>query len=144
MPKEYVRDHRSPRPTNETTSKVMSSNKGKDTNPEKTVRRMLKEAGYPGYRLHWNIPGRPDITYPGKKVAIFVNGCFWHRCPFCNLPLPKSNTGFWEDKFKKNIERDGRNISLLENDGWNTFIIWECKVSQKDDRAWNELIAKLK
>ena len=65
---------------------VMIANTSKDTKPELRVRRILREAGYPGYRLHWRIDDeagryvcRPDITYPGRKLAIFVHGCFWHR-----------------------------------------------------------------
>lgn len=102
-------DKRNPPPLNETTKKVMKSNKGKGTGPEVILRKALRDAGHPGYRLNWKkVPGRPDIAYPGKKVAIFVNGCFWHRCPKCNLPLPKTHIDFWEQKFKRNIERDRR------------------------------------
>ena len=90
---------------------VMIANTSKDTKPELRVRRMLREAGYPGYRLHWRIDDeegkyvcRPDITYPGRKLAIFVHGCFWHRCPTCNLGLPKTNIDYWREKFERNVE----------------------------------------
>ncbi len=124
-------DNRNPEPTNENTSKVMRSNKGRDTGPELTVRRMLREMGYPGYRTNWKkAPGRPDISYPGKKVAIFVNGCFWHRCPYCDLPLPKSHTDFWIQKFERNKERDVRKLKELESLGWITITIWECELKK--------------
>ena len=120
---------RNPEPTNIVTSKVMKANKGKDTKPEQTVRKLLREMGYPGYRLNWKkVPGRPDIAYPGRKIAIFVNGCFWHRCPYCNLPLPKSHTEFWKDKFERNVERDGKKTRALEALGWTVITIWECEL----------------
>lgn len=128
---DYIRDGRAPIPENENISKVMRANKGKDTNPELQVRRELRLAGFPGYRLHWkNVPGRPDISYPGRKIAIFVNGCFWHRCPVCRPSSPKTNKDFWGNKFDKNIERDKRKIEELSLMGWNVFILWECQIKE--------------
>ena len=128
----YIRDGRSPIPENEAVSRVMSSNRAKDTKPELLLRKALWNVGLRGYRLHWKkAPGRPDIAFPGRKVAIFVNGCFWHRCPHCNLPLPKTNTGFWKEKFGRNVQRDTLKVEHLENDGWHVLTVWECKV--KDD-----------
>ena len=109
------------------TRHVMQANKSKNTKPELVVRKRLREAGLPGYRLHWKkCPGRPDVCYPGRKIAIFVNGCFWHRCPHCNLPLPKSNVAFWEAKFARNRARDERNLHALTDDGWLVLVVWEC------------------
>ena len=89
------------------TRHVMQANKSKNTKPELRVRAALRDAGLSGYRLHWKkAPGKPDICYPGRRVAIFVNGCFWHRCPHCALPLPKSNVDFWRAKFARNRARD--------------------------------------
>ena len=102
-------------PLNENTTKSMKSNRRKDTKPELVLRRALRDAGFPGYRLQWKIPGRPDICYPGRKVAIFVNGCFWHRCPYCNLPIPKHNHEYWVEKFYRNQERDRRDVAELES-----------------------------
>ena len=115
-------------PLNEATVKSMKSNKWKDTSPEIALRKALRDAGYPGYRLQWKIPGRPDICYPGRKVAIFVNGCFWHRCPYCNLPMPKHNSDFWRSKFERNVARDAKSVSLLESDGWTVITVWECQI----------------
>ena len=85
------------------TRHVMQANKSKNTKPELKVRAALREAGLGGYRLHWKAaPGKPDVSYPGKRVAIFVNGCFWHRCPFCSTRSPQSNVEFWEEKFARN------------------------------------------
>ena len=118
-----------PEPSSDVTSRVMRANKGKDTKPEQIVRGILREMGYPGYRLNWKkVPGRPDVAYPGRKVAIFVNGCFWHRCPRCNLPLPKSHTEFWQEKFDRNVQRDREKTEALEAMGWTVIVIWECEI----------------
>ena len=108
------------------TRHVMQANRSKNTKPELLVRRKLREAGLPGYRLHWKkAPGRPDVCYPGRKVAVLVNGCYWHRCPYCALPMPKSNIEFWQEKFARNRARDERNQQLLAQQGWKVLVIWE-------------------
>ena len=125
-------DNRNPPPTNENVSKSMRSNKGKGTKPELEVRKILRELGYPGYRLNWKkAPGRPDIAYPGRKIAIFVNGCFWHRCPVCNLPMPKSHSDFWKNKIEKNVQRDERKNKELVDAGWTVITMWECEIKKK-------------
>ena len=134
--------NRNPAPTSEVTTKVMRANKGKDTGPEQTVRMLLREMGHPGYRLNWKkAPGRPDIAYPGHKIAIFVNGCFWHRCPHCNLPLPKSHTEFWKEKFDRNVARDEEKTRALEALGWTVITIWECEL--KDPEAVKRRLSSL-
>ena len=111
------------------TRRTMQANRAKNTSPELDLRRLLRKAGYPGYRLHWKkAVGHPDVAYPGKRVAIFVNGCFWHRCPRCNPTVPKSNTEFWEGKFRANQARDARNNEVLESSGWNVVVVWECEL----------------
>ena len=115
----------------EATRHVMQANKSKNTKPELLVRRALRKAGLPGYRLHWKkCPGRPDICYPGRRVAIFVNGCFWHRCPHCNLPDPKSNKEFWQAKFARNRARDAQNHRDLVDRGWTVIVVWECALKK--------------
>ena len=129
--KGFQRDGRAPIPEKEVTSKVMSSNKAKDTKPELLLRKALRANGYVGYRLHYKkVPGRPDIAFVGKKLAIFVNGCFWHRCPHCDLPLPKSNTEWWKNKFDANIARDKKKVEQLEELGWRVLVVWECEVEK--------------
>lgn len=111
--------------------KSMQGNKRSDTKPEMLVRQRLRGAGLTGYRLQWKkAPGRPDIAFPGRKVAIFVNGCFWHRCPKCQPKVPKRNTEFWEAKFRRNVERDARAIQQLEEAGWTAITIWECELKK--------------
>jgi len=144
MKVEYVRDKRSPIPTNATVSRVMSANKRRDTSPELELRRLLRKNGVGGYRLHCDVPGRPDISYPGKRVAIFVNGCYWHRCPKCDLPLPKNNTAFWEEKFRKNVERDGIKIASLESSGWTVITVWECELKNNPDLVIETILSIVK
>lgn len=126
---------RSPPASSPAVRKVMQGNKSKDTTPEIHLRYALREAGFPGYRLHWRISDeegryvcRPDISYPGRKLAIFVHGCFWHRCQKCNLPMPKTNQEYWEDKFTRNQIRDLRKRSEIERLGWKVLVIWECEL----------------
>jgi DNA mismatch endonuclease (patch repair protein) len=142
--KEYIRDGRAPIPVKESTSEIMSSIKDRNTKPELILRKALWSSGIKGYRLHWKkAPGRPDIAFPGKKVAVFVNGCFWHRCPHCNPPMPKSHSDFWKNKFEKNVERDKRKIDQLKNIGWETLIIWECRIKNELDTQIDEIQGKL-
>ena len=129
MLKKYSRDKRSPKPLNESTSKVMSANKAKNTKPELLLRKALWKKGHKGYRLNWKkVPGRPDIAFPGRKLAIFVNGCYWHRCPKCDLPLPKTNTQFWKKKFDNNVKRDKKKEDELLSLDWIVLVFWECDI----------------
>ena len=132
--------------TSEATRHVMQANKSKDTKPELRVRRALRDAGLTGYRLHWKgAPGRPDVCFPGRRVAIFVNGCFWHRCPRCQLPLPKSNVDFWRDKFERNRARDARDNELLVADGWTVVVVWECCLEgDLADAAMGEVVSEVR
>lgn len=89
----------------------------------------LSKAGIKGYRLHLrNVPGRPDIAFPKSKLAVFVNGCFWHRCPECNLRIPKTHQEFWKKKFQLNQERDKRKIEEVTSAGWRVITVWEHEV----------------
>jgi DNA mismatch endonuclease (patch repair protein) len=127
--KSYIRDGRAPIPENEVTSKVMSGNKGKNTKPELLLRKALWSKGVKGYRLNWKkVSGRPDIAFPRKKLAIFVNGCFWHRCDKCSPNTPKTNVDFWNKKFHRNIERDHEKEAELIGLGWKVLVVWECEI----------------
>lgn len=118
----------------------MSSIKSKHTKPELTVRNLLWKRGLRGYRLHWKkVPGTPDIAFPGKMVAIFINGCYWHRCPHCNPNMPKSNTDFWKEKFFKNVKRDKHKVETLRNIGWQVVTLWECRIKQDSNFLIEEL-----
>ena len=107
----------------------MAAIKSKNTKPELTIRKNLYELGFM-YRIHnKNIPGKPDISNVSKKIAIFVNGCFWHYHKNCKYSrLPKTRKEWWEKKLKKNRERDKKNYLKLKLDGWNVIVIWECDI----------------
>jgi DNA mismatch endonuclease (patch repair protein) len=136
----YVRDKRSPIPANENVSKIMSANKAKNTSAEIRLRKALYGNGLRGYRLNYKkIPGRPDIAFVSKKIAVFVNGCFWHQCPHCKLPLPKSNTNFWKEKFERNILRDRMKSEELKKLGWEVVILWECELNKNLSKSVSKI-----
>ncbi len=109
-------------------SKIMSSIKGKGTKPELIIRRCLSEKGI-RYRIHSNkLPGKPDLSFPGKKIAVFINGCFWHNHNCKDGHIPSSNIEFWTNKIISNKERDKRNIKALKKMGWDVLILWECQI----------------
>jgi DNA mismatch endonuclease (patch repair protein) len=108
-------------------SAVMRAVKSKDTGPERAVRRLLREIA-PGYRLHRaDLPGKPDIVYGQRKLAIFVHGCFWHGhdCARGARP-PKANAEYWRAKIARNRARDARNVEALQALGWRTLVVYEC------------------
>lgn len=116
----------------------------RNTKPETLLRAELRKAGLGGYRLHWTkAAGRPDIAYPGKRVAIFVNGCFWHRCPYCTPVLPKANRDFWVRKFTFNTERDARKTRQLEEAGWRVMTVWECQLRRDREGVVHDIAALL-
>jgi DNA mismatch endonuclease (patch repair protein) len=117
--------------TRERRSALMSRIRGKDTAPEKTLRAALHKAGY-RYRIHVrDLPGCPDIVFPGRRKVIFVHGCFWHSHPNCRLgALPKSKLSYWKPKLQANVKRDQRNIRKLRRQGWGVLIVWQCKLKK--------------
>jgi len=127
------------RMVSEAVHKSMQGNKRRDTKPELVVRHMLRQLGYPGYRCDWKkVPGHPDIAFPGRKIAIFVHGCFWHSHEGCKYASkPSSNTDYWNAKFERNKARDLRVQEELEAAGWNVVVVWECEL-KKDKLAATE------
>ena len=105
----------------------MSGIRGKDTRPEVIVRKALFAAGY-RFRLHRrDLPGAPDVALFGRKIAIFVHGCFWHMHAGCkNAKLPSTRAAFWRAKLEGNVERDRRAIEALQSNGWRVLTCWEC------------------
>lgn len=103
--------------------------KSKDTKPELILRKLLRDAGFPGYRLHRaDLPGKPDIAFISKKMAIFVNGCFWHQHGCGKYKMPKSRMDYWLFKLANNVERDNKNIENLKANGWSVLTVWECEL----------------
>ena len=115
--------------TPEQRRKNMSRIRGKNTSPEMKLRKMLWESGLRGYRVHYKLPGKPDIVFTRKKVVVFVDGCFWHKCPVCFRP-PETNAEFWDEKLQKNVERDLKVTKELEDLGWTVLRFWEHEVKK--------------
>ena len=113
-------------------SDCMSKIRGKDTKIEIVLRKAVWKNGLP-YRLHANLPGTPDLIFLGSKVALFVDGCFWHGCPIHGV-RPKTNRAFWSDKLKKNLARDNRIKKELNEMGWKVVRYWEHDVEQRLDK----------
>ena len=113
--------------TPEQRSAVMRAVKGRDTTPELAVRRILRAAGI-GYRLGGRgLPGRPDLVMPGRRVAVFVHGCFWHGHDCARgARKPRANADYWSVKIGRNRARDGTTSAALEADGWRVVTVWEC------------------
>lgn len=111
-------------------SRMMAGIKGKNTQPEMVVRRLVHGMGF-RFRLHRkDLPGSPDLVFPRLRRVIFVHGCFWHRHPGCKFAYtPKSNAQFWEEKLEANMRRDAVALQALDALGWNALIVWECEVS---------------
>lgn len=108
---------------------AMRGNKAKDTSPELLLRSALWKSGIRGYRKHFkHLPGHPDIAFPRYRLAVFIHGCFWHRCRKCNIPIPRTNTPYWYEKLRRNVERDKRAFRQLEQAGWRTMRLWECEI----------------
>lgn len=115
-------------------SNCMSRVKGKNTTPEISLRKQLWTAGF-RYRIHSNLPGKPDIVLPKYKCVIFVHGCFWHHHQGCNKSkMPKTNAEFWQNKIQANVKRDKANQIDLAKLGWQALVVWECNI-KKDVRA---------
>lgn len=109
-------------------SALMRSVRQQNTTPETRVRSVAHRLGY-RFRLHRrDLPGTPDIVFPGRRTCIFVHGCFWHRHAGCRLATtPKTRSAFWKSKFRANVVRDRRKLADLQAVGWCVGIIWECE-----------------
>ena len=113
-------------------SATMRAVKSRDTTPELAVRKLLREIA-PGYRLHRaDLPGKPDIVYGRKKLAIFVHGCFWHGHDCTRgARVPKANRDYWLAKVGRNRERDAQHLEALTTLGWCVETIWECDLKDR-------------
>ena len=107
----------------------MSRIKGKDTKPEEYIRKLLFSQGFRYRKNAASLPGHPDVWMARYRLAIFVNGCFWHRHPGCKYAYtPKSNVEFWNYKFNRNVQRDKREIQQLLSQNIRCLIVWECTI----------------
>ena len=113
-------------------SAVMRAVKSRDTSPELAVRALLRPIA-PGYRLHRvDLPGKPDVVYASRKIAIFVHGCFWHGHD-CRrgARMPKSNADYWRAKIASNRARDLKTLAAYAAIGWRALVVHECDLKDK-------------
>ena len=123
MPDVFTKDKR---------SQVMSRIRGKGNHStELKLLNLFREHRIKGWRRHQPITGKPDFVFPKERLAIFVDGCFWHACPRCYIK-PKQNAKFWEKKIGGNIKRDRKVSRQLRADGWSVCRIRECRLKNPD------------
>lgn len=119
--------------TQEQRRRIMQAVKTRDTGPELVVRTLLHAEGY-RYRLYRrDLPGSPDIVFPGRRAVVFVNGCFWHGHSCAKGKLPKSKNEYWNAKIAANRERDKRKRSELSRLGWRVHDVWQCELKTPHD-----------
>ena len=121
----------------------MSRIKSKNTSSELIVRKFLYKKGF-RFRVNYKLEGKPDIVFPGRRIAIFVNGCFWHKHGCNNSVMPKTNRKFWENKLDGNIKRDKKVQKILKKESWTVYEIWECELEEKNSKTLNNLETFLK
>ena len=100
--------------------------------------RLLKKGKITGWRRHTSLPGKPDFAFPNVKVAVFVDGCFWHGCPKC-YTRPKTNRKFWDKKREDNMARDKRVTRQLRQRGWRVIRIWQHFLKKSPDACLNRI-----
>lgn len=123
----------------------MSRIKGKDTSIEVQVRKYLFRQGFRYRKNVSTLPGKPDIVLPKYRVAVFVNGCFWHRHPDCKYAyMPKSRVEFWQGKFERNVKNDELHRKKLAEVGWRVITIWECEIKNHFEETMESLISQIK
>jgi DNA mismatch endonuclease (patch repair protein) len=112
-------------------SRTMRAVKGRDNaSTELRFLKILKAARITGWRRHLNLPGRPDFAWRTERIAVFVDGCFWHGCPKCKKS-PRENSGYWQKKISGNVRRDRRVARQLRANGWRVFRVWEHALDQQ-------------
>ena len=122
----------------------MSHIRSKNTKPEELVRKYLFSQGFRYRKNVKTLPGCPDIVLPKYKTVIFVNGCFWHKHDCPRFVWPSSNEDYWIPKINANVERDRRTQALLQVEGWNVIVLWECQLKKLNaNQALDELKAKI-
>ena len=124
-------------------SEVMSRIRGRgNKNTELALVKLFRKHGITGWRRHLKVFGRPDFAFREKRLAVFVDGCFWHGCPrHCKIPV--GNRAFWEKKLSANWERDRRVNRVLGKDGWRVVRIWEHNLAKRGESCVKKIQAAL-
>jgi DNA mismatch endonuclease (patch repair protein) len=121
----------------------MSQIKGINTGPEIKFRKFLFGTRIRGYRVTSKVVGKPDITFTKYKIAIFIDGCYWHKCPLC-FKEPNTNKKFWKEKINSNIKRDQKINNILLKDGWKVIRFWEHEINGNIEKCFQKLFLELK
>jgi DNA mismatch endonuclease (patch repair protein) len=128
--------------TPEVRSRMMSGIRGKDTAPEKTLRRGLHALGF-RFRLHdRTLPGRPDMVFPRRRAVLFAHGCFWHGHDCHLFRLPATRPDFWREKIENNRRRDAAAAQALASLGWRHGDVWECALRGRSALAPAEVLER--
>lgn len=118
----------------------MSGIRGKDTRPERLIRRGLHRRGF-RFRLHYGaLPGKPDMVFPKYRAVVLVNGCFWHGHDCQLFKWPSTRAEFWRGKIGSNQARDERNIAEYHKQGWRTLVIWECALKGRERKELSDVV----
>ncbi len=126
-----------------TRSRIMARIRGRDTVPEVLLRRRLWAAGL-RYRLHQRgVMGTPDLSHKGRRLAVFVDGCFWHGCPQ-HYRAPSSRVEYWSAKLERNRRRRESVVKALAADGWRWAVVWECEIHDDLDGAAGRVMRRLR
>jgi DNA mismatch endonuclease, patch repair protein len=112
----------------------MSRIRARDTVPELRLRRALFKKGVRGYRLSYDLLGKPDLVFIRKKVAVFIDGCFWHKCPD-HFVRPETRTEFWMNKIDGNVRRDDSVNVKLKEAGWRVLRFWEHEIRENPEKV---------
>ena len=121
----------SPSPATPERSRIMRAVRRKGTGAEILVRSVVKKFGIRCALNVSDLPGSPDLVNRRLKIAVFVNGCFWHRHQNCSrTTTPKTNRAFWIHKFESNIKRDRQRIAELKRAGYSVLVVWECQTAR--------------
>ncbi len=122
-------------------SQVMSRILAKNTKPEQIVRKMLTALGYRYYLHIKELPGKPDIVLTKHNAVIFVHGCFWHLHNCRDGTIPKTRMNYWEEKLRKNQERDRKHSKVLRKQGWKVLTLWECEIEKRPQLVLRKIVA---
>jgi len=121
-----------------TRSKIMSRIKHKNTSLELNFRKKLQKHNLKGYRIHYNLPGKPDVVFVSKKIAIFLDGDFWHGYNWKKLgKIPPKE--YWQEKIQKNIDRAKKYNKKLKQNGWTVLRFWEHQAKQNPEQCINKI-----
>jgi DNA mismatch endonuclease, patch repair protein len=124
-------------------SEIMAGIRGKgNAATELRLRELFRQNQVNGWRRHYRLPGTPDFAFPDSRLAIFVDGCFWHGCRKCQR-IPKSNVGYWLAKFAQNRSRDRRVDRELRKAGWIVLRLRQCTLKDRPDTIMKAIASRL-